>query len=73
MKDGTIAIPKELRSGWKDADVYMRISKDTVILKKVYQAGEVFDDETVIKFKRLGKSIKKKEIDEAVAWARSVI
>ena len=72
IKDGTIAIPKEFRSGWKDADVYVRISQDTVILKNVYQEGKMFDDEMVTKLKKLGKRIKKKDIDEAVAWARSV-
>lgn len=70
LKGDTITLPKPLAREWRGADVFMHVANDTVILKKVYAPGRIFDPVTEERLKRIGKKITKKDIDAAVAWAR---
>lgn len=71
VKRGSIKLPQEVQKEWKDAEVYMRVSGDTAILKRVSQPKEVFDKRTVQKLKNAGKKISAVKIENAVRWARS--
>lgn len=70
-KRGAIVLPREVQKSWQDSDIYLRASGDTVILKKVHKARALFDEETRKKLKRLGKKITARDINDAIAWARS--
>lgn len=69
-RNGTIALPEKLRRSWQGADVFMRASEDTIILKRVYQPAPILDAQTVKKLKSLGRKITGRNIDKAVKWAR---
>lgn len=70
IKDGTITLPREIQSSWKGAEVYIRVSDDTAILKKVYNPGKIFNDEAVKKLKMVGKKITDRDIENAIKWTR---
>ena len=69
VKNGTIRLPKELQKAWKNAEVYIRVSEDTAILKRIYQPGKIFDEDTAAKLKKAGRQITDRDIEEAVKWA----
>lgn len=68
VKNGTITLPKELKSNWKNASVFLRVSPDTVVLKKIQRPSSFWN--TWQKMKPASKNIRKKDIDDAVSWAR---
>lgn len=72
VKNGQIkiALPKELRRSWREAEVFVFPTEDTLIVKKFYQSPRIFNEEAEKKLRALGKKITKKDIDEAIAWAR---
>ncbi len=71
-KKGSIVLPKKISKSWQGADIFVRASGDTIILKKVYQPAKLFDAATVKKLKALGKKITERDIVSAVKSARSV-
>ena len=71
VKNGSITLPKEVRKYWKNAEVYIRISGDTAILKRVQQPRRIFEDKTVRQLTAIGKKISNKDITDAIKWARS--
>lgn len=70
-KDGGITLPKAIRKSWKGADIFVRASNDTIILKKVYQSTRLFDSATIKKLKSAGRKISEKDIGKAVKTVRS--
>lgn len=70
-KGGEITLPKEIRKSWKGADIFIRASNDTIILKKVYQPTRLFDPATIKKLKSAGRKISDKDISRAVKAVRS--
>jgi len=67
IKNGTIVLPKELRKTWKNAQVIILLSKDSVYIKKLARPSL---SELKPKLQKLGTLISQKEIDEAIKWAR---
>lgn len=70
IKNGAIVLPSKIRESWQGAEVYIRISNDTMILKKLYKPSKIFNEETVKKLKSLGKKISNSDIKNAIAWSR---
>lgn len=67
IKGGAITLPEKLRRDWQNAEVFLRFSDDTLVVKKVQKSTFW---ETWRKLKALKGSITKKDIEEAVQWAR---
>lgn len=67
MKNGTITLPKGLWKNWKGANVFIRFSPDTVVLKKVKPSSFW---KTWQKMKSARKGITHKDVGDAVSWAR---
>lgn len=71
IKNGAVTLPKFAQKFWRGADVYVRVSGDTAILKKVYNENTIFDSETKKKLRLVGRDISDQDVNEAVIWARS--
>jgi hypothetical protein len=67
MKDGAIMLPKKFQKAWKNAEIFARISDDTVVLKKI-QKSSFWD--TWKQMKSAHKDISEADIDNAISWAR---
>lgn len=67
VKNGAITLPKQLQKNWKGASVFMRFSTDTVVLKKVRPSSFW---KTWQKMKPATKGITRKDIENAISWAR---
>lgn len=67
VKNGTIILPKEFRKSWKEAEVFISGEKDTIIMKRIKAPSFL---EMLKEFREIGKSITKKEVREAIKWAR---
>ena len=73
IKNGAVTLPKQVRTSWKNASVYVSASKDSVLIKRFAAprtSRTVFDTETVKKLRVLGKGISTKDIQSAVRSAR---
>lgn len=70
VRGGTIAIPREIQKSWAGADIYLRFSDNSVIIKKISAPKKLFEKKTVAALKELGKKISQKDIQDAVKWAR---
>jgi len=67
IKNGTIILPKEFRKTWKEAEVLITGEKDTILIKRM-EAPSFF--QMLEEFRKIGKKIKKKDVEEAINWAR---
>lgn len=67
VKNGSIKLPKNLQNAWKDAEVFVRLSGDTVVLKKV-QPSAFWN--TWRQTRLVARGITKRDIQDATAWAR---
>ncbi len=63
LKNQTLTLPKE----WLGSDVFIRRYNDTIVIKKM-ETPKFW--ETWKKIKPLTKDISKKEIEQAVKWAK---
>ena len=70
VENGTITLPKELRQAWRDADVFVMPSKDSLYFKRIDKPSL---DKLEKKLKKVGRLITDKDIDEAVKWARKKV
>ena len=68
IKNGSVPIPKEWLSEWKGAEVLLRSSGNTMVLKKLEDAPFW---NSWNKLKLLGKKINQKDIEKAVRLVRS--
>jgi len=67
LKNQTLTLPKD----WKGKEIFIRKDNDTIIIKKVEKPGFFnFDKSTEKKLRTLGKKITRKDIKEAIVWAR---
>ena len=67
IKNGSIKLPKEVEKAWLGRDIYMSVSEDTILLKRMYQPTLT---SMLPQLRKLGKLISKKDIDEAVRETR---
>jgi len=67
LKNQTLTLPKN----WRGKEIFVRKYKDTIVIKKVEKPKFLlFDKDTEKKLRTLGKKITKKDIEEAIRWAR---
>ncbi len=68
IKNGSIQLPKELRSSWKGSKVWMDAVGDTLVVKRLTRPsfGEMLKG-----FRSAGKGLSHKDIADAARWARS--
>lgn len=63
----SIIFPKVLPKLWQGADVFVRASDDTIVIKRVSKAP--FWD-TLEQMREIGKKFTKKDVERAITWAR---
>ncbi len=68
IKDNTLTLPKTATKNWRNADIAVSVSEDTIILKRVAKPNFW---ETWRKLKKSGRAVNQKDVDNAVKWARS--
>lgn len=67
LKNQTLTLPKD----WRGKEIFVRKYNDTIIIKKVEKpVFLLFDKDTEKKLRTLGRKITKKDIEEAIRWAR---
>lgn len=64
---GDIPLPKGLRTRWRNAEVFLRATDDTIMIKRV--APPAWSD-FIPKLRKAGKNISKKTLDDALRWSR---
>lgn len=62
-----IPLPKGLRARWRNAEVLLSATDDTIMIKRV--APPAWGD-LIPKLRKAGKSISKKVVDDAITWSR---
>lgn len=67
VKNGTIILPEKFRKNWKGAEVFITGEKDTLLIKRV--RSRTFP-QMLSEFRKIGKKIKRKDVEEAINWAR---
>ena len=67
--NGAITLPKELRRGWKGADVILRSSDDTIVVKKM-QKVPFWETWQKLRAVNVNKKVSKKDVETAIKWAR---
>ena len=70
VKNGTLTLPKELRKAWKEAEVFIFPSEDTLIVKKIQKPLEIDWKKYEEKLSKGRKRISPKIINEATKWAK---
>lgn len=67
VKNGVIILPKKIRKAWEKAEVFITGGRDTILIKKVSlpPLSQMLDE-----FRKIGKKITKKDVKEAIEWAR---
>ena len=63
-----IKLPKQLALLWQGKEVLIRASEDTIMIKKLEESPSL--PELRSKMKKVGKFISKKDLEEAIKWAR---
>jgi len=64
LEGQSIVLPKK----WKNINVFIRETEDTIIIKKIQEPSLKTLRPNLLKF---GKMISKKDVREAVCWARN--
>jgi hypothetical protein len=67
VKNGSIALPKDIRKTWQNAEVMILPGADSVYIKRLKQPTL---SELKPKLKQAGRKITQKDINEAVTWAK---
>jgi len=67
VKNGNITLPKEFRKAWKGAEVFISGEKDTILIKRVKASSF---SQMLREFRKIGKKITKKDVEEAISWAK---
>lgn len=70
IKNGTITLPKQLSKFWRNREVVVQGSEDKIVIEPSKPKKRIFSKETEKKLQALGRKITKKDIEEAIAWAR---
>lgn len=67
VKNGKIMLPKQLRRAWEKAEVFITGEKDTLLIKRLKSPSFT---EMLNEFRKIGKNISKKDVEEAIKWVR---
>lgn len=67
IKNRNITLPPEIWRKWKGNEVIVRVSDDTIVIKKI---GEADFWKTWRKMKKVSAGITKRDIEKAVSWAK---
>lgn len=67
IKRGVLVLPKNVQKFWNDAEVVLMPSQDNLYIKKITRPSL---SELRPKLRKLGKLISKKELNEAIQWAK---
>jgi hypothetical protein len=70
IKNGRVALPRTTWKSWNNADVSIRVSDDSVLLKRVAPRATIFSRETTEKLRDLGRLITTQDIRAALRVAR---
>lgn len=68
IKNDAIPLPKTLRGAWRGAKIWIDANGDTVTVKRLTRPSL---DDMLQGFRKAGKELRKKDVDDAVRWARS--
>lgn len=68
VRNGNITLPEKIRKSWKGADILLQISDDNIFIKKL-QIPSFFD--MLKEFRRIGKKFSKKDVEDAIKYARN--
>lgn len=68
IKNGAVVLPKEIQKLWRGAELIIIPSQDSVYIKKITKPPSL--SELRPKLLKLGKMISKKDLDNAIKWAR---
>jgi hypothetical protein len=71
VANGSILLPPQVRKSWREADIYVSASDDTIVAKRLFKSGDLFNADTVKKLRRLGRKITRRDLEAAVTWART--
>lgn len=61
VKNGTIVLPPKFKKSWKEANVWLQISKKNIFIRKL-DPPSVSD--MLKEFRKIGKNISKKDVME---------
>lgn len=64
---GSIKLPKDLRDQWENTEVVLYGKEDEIVIRK--WKGQAFS-QMLDALNKIGKTIKKKDVEEAIRWAR---
>ena len=70
IENGTITLPKKIQRAWRNVEVVILPGKESILIKKISQPSL---SELEPKLRQLGKVITKKDVNNAVKWARKKI
>lgn len=70
IKNGNIILPKEIQEFWAGAMVFVRADRDRITIERSGKKGGLFDKETERKLRILGRKVTRKDIENAIRWAR---
>jgi len=74
VKNGTIILPKQFRKAWKKAEVYIDITGDTILIKRLTRPALTLK-EMMDEFYRAVRKTKlsKKDVEEAIRNVRQEV
>ena len=71
IKDGMIALPKEIKKSWENSKVFLECFDDSLIVKKIYSPKISFK-EMAKEFRKAFKGVTKKDISKTLKEIRNV-
>jgi len=74
VKNGTITLPKKFRKAWKEAEVYVDIAGDTILIKRLTRPALTFK-EMMDEFYQAARKTKlsKKEVERVLQNIRQEV
>lgn len=68
IKQGKIHLPKQIQDDWENAEIFVKFDTDSIYIKKISSPSF---KEFRKRFKKAGKLISKKDLDEAIKQTRN--
>jgi len=74
VKNGTIVLPRKFRKAWKKAEVYIDITGDTILIKRLTKPTLTFK-EMMNEFYQAARKTRlyKKDVEEAIREVRKEV
>lgn len=69
IKNGTLTLPTELLKSWRNAEVYLTGERDNIFIKRLSKSALSLG-EMINEFRKIGKNIVRKDLDEAIQIVR---